>query len=486
MLNDTLLEKVTEVDGCKVLGPCAIYSRLGQGGMGAVYRARHMNLGIDVAVKCLKPALADPQFIKRFQFEAKSAARIGHQNVVRVFDVAEDQGLHYIIMELVQGETARQRVERKGPLAIGEALEILYGAALGLAEAHRKGIIHRDIKPDNILISSSGEVKLVDLGLAKPSFRDASSSMVSSANQVLGTLQYMPPEQWESTLVTMATDVWALGATFFFLVAGREAISSGTPPQVMNRIVNHPFPDVRRVRDDVPDEVIALLARATAKAAQDRFEDAEALANAIAALETRRSGLRDSEAGTTGVARARVAAAATHARQDPDAAANRPAIPGRAARDQNRSAGEARRVHIAAARGDDVESRAGRPAPRSARARRARRARGRRSRFAVRTWSARRGVGAFHAARSARSRRSARSAAGLREGDSRRRGGLSRERLAARKARTPGPDACELLDAARRPRREVSRSARADRQEHRVSRPATRSAGSSPRSSGSS
>jgi len=299
MLNDTLLEKVTEVDGCKVLGPCAIYSRLGQGGMGAVYRARHMNLGIDVAVKCLKPALADPQFIKRFQFEAKSAARIGHQNVVRVFDVAEDQGLHYIIMELVQGETARQRVERKGPLAIGEALEILYGAALGLAEAHRKGIIHRDIKPDNILISSSGEVKLVDLGLAKPSFRDASSSMVSSANQVLGTLQYMPPEQWESTLVTMATDVWALGATFFFLVAGREAISSGTPPQVMNRIVNHPFPDVRRVRDDVPDEVIALLARATAKAAQDRFEDAEALANAIAALETRRSGLRDSEAGTT-------------------------------------------------------------------------------------------------------------------------------------------------------------------------------------------
>src|SRR5262245_40277724 len=300
MLNDTLLETVTEVDGCKVLGPCAIYSRLGQGGMGAVYRARHMNLGIDVAVKCLKPALADPQFIKRFQFEAKSAARIGHQNVVRVYDVAEDQGLHYIIMELVQGETARQRVERKGPLAIGEALEILYGAAQGLAEAHRKGIIHRDITPDNILISSSGEVKLVDLGLAKPSFRDDSNSMLSSANQVMGTLQYMPPEQWESTSdVTMAADVWALGATFFFLVAGREAIGSGTPPQVMNRIVNHPFPDVRRVRDDVPDEVITLLARATAKLVQDRFEDAEALATAISELTTRRSGLRDSEAGTT-------------------------------------------------------------------------------------------------------------------------------------------------------------------------------------------
>ena len=300
MENDTLLEKVTEVDGCRVLGPCAIYSRLGQGGMGAVYRARHMNLGIDVAVKCLKPSLADAQFVKRFKLEAKSAARIGHQNVVRVFDVAEDQGLHYIIMELVQGETARQRVERKGPLAIGEALEILYGAALGLAEAHRKGIIHRDIKPDNILISSSGEVKLVDLGLAKPSFRDDSNSMLSSANQVMGTLQYMPPEQWESTSdLTMAADVWALGATFFFLVAGREAINNGTPPQIMNRIVNHAFPDVRRVRDDVPDEVIALLARATAKAVQDRFEDAEVLATAIAGLETRRSGLRDSEAGTT-------------------------------------------------------------------------------------------------------------------------------------------------------------------------------------------
>ncbi|HEX6811782.1 MAG TPA: serine/threonine-protein kinase [Planctomycetota bacterium] len=299
MFNDALLEKVIEVDGCKVLGPCAIYSRIGQGGMGAVYRAHHMNLGIEVAVKCLKPSLADAQFVKRFKFEAKSAARIGHQNVVRVYDVAEDQGLHYIIMELVQGETARQRVERKGQLAIGEALEILYGAAQGLAEAHRKGIIHRDIKPDNILISTSGEVKIVDLGLAKPSLRDG-NSMLSSANQLMGTLQYMPPEQWESTTdVTMAADVWALGATFFFLVAGREAISSGSAPQIMNRIVNYPFPDVRKVRSDVPDEVVALLTKATAKEVQDRFEDAEALAAAIEQLPTRRSALRDGEAGTT-------------------------------------------------------------------------------------------------------------------------------------------------------------------------------------------
>ncbi|MCK5940534.1 MAG: serine/threonine protein kinase, partial [Planctomycetes bacterium] len=149
--SDSNLERVQEVEGYKVLPPCVLYGKIGQGGMGAVYRGRHLNLDIDVAVKCLKPDLTgeDEQFVVRFKREARSAARINHQNVVRVFDVSEEGGLHYIVMELVQGETARQRVQRKGKLSVGEALEILHGAAAGLGEAHGKGFIHRDIKPDN-------------------------------------------------------------------------------------------------------------------------------------------------------------------------------------------------------------------------------------------------------------------------------------------------------------------------------------------------
>lgn len=302
--DDELLAQVTEVAGYKVLPPCVVYAKIGQGGMGAVYRGRHLNLDIDVAVKCLKPGLVrdDPQFVARFRREGQSAARINHQNVIRVFDVAEDQGLHYLIMEFVQGETARQRVDRKGPLAIGEALQILYESALGLGEAHRLGIVHRDIKPDNLLISSSGQVKVADLGLAKPTLgKDGGSkvSMLSSANQIMGTPSYMPPEQWDGASVTAAADVWALGATMWFLLVGHEAIRDESPARIMSRIVLQPFPDVQAARKDVPDDVAEVVRKATAKEPGERYLDALEMADAIDALATRRASLRDRAAGTT-------------------------------------------------------------------------------------------------------------------------------------------------------------------------------------------
>ncbi len=300
--NDGNLDRATEVEGYKVLPPCVLYGKIGQGGMGAVYRGRHLNLDIDVAVKCLKPGLVgtDDQFVVRFRREARSAAQINHQNVIRVYDVAEDQGLHYLIMELVQGETARERVVRKQRLGVGEALEIVYGAAQGLAEAHRKGFIHRDIKPDNIMISSSGQVKVADLGLAKPSIRDDHASLLSGTNLVMGTPQYMPPEQWENTTtVTAAADVWALGATLYYLLVGGEAIQKDSLPRIMQRIMLQPFPDPRKVRPDVPDDVAALIAKATATAVADRFQNAQELADAIDGLSTRRTGLKDKEAVPT-------------------------------------------------------------------------------------------------------------------------------------------------------------------------------------------
>ncbi|HEB52385.1 MAG TPA: serine/threonine protein kinase [bacterium] len=299
---DPLLSQTTEVKGYKVLPPCVLYARVGAGGMGAVYRGHHLNLDIEVAVKCLKPSLADddPTFVDRFRREGRSAARINHQNVIRVFDVAEHLGLHYLIMEFVQGETARQRVERKGPLRVPEALEIVYESALGLGEAHRMGIIHRDIKPDNLLISSRGQVKVADLGLAKPTF-SSGQSVVSMAGQVMGTPPYMPPEQWGDDPPTAAIDVWAMGAVLYYLLAGHEAIRGDSLPKVMNQIVLHDFPDIREVRDDVPDSVVTILRKATAKAPGERYRDGTALADAIAQLPEHRISLVDDDAGSTQV-----------------------------------------------------------------------------------------------------------------------------------------------------------------------------------------
>ncbi len=295
---DANLSSVKEVEGYKVLPPCVLYGKIGQGGMGAVYRGRHLNLDIDVAVKCLKPDLTgeDEQFVVRFRREARSAARINHQNVVRVFDVSEEEGLHYIVMELVQGETARQRVKRKGTLTVGEALEIIYGAASGLGEAHSKGFIHRDIKPDNVMIASNGAVKVADLGLAKPSGQ-SNMSMLSGTNLVMGTPHYMPPEQWENTAtVTAAADVWALGATLYYLLVGGEAVGEKSLPAIMQRIVLKDFPDVREKRDDVPDDVAEFIQHATQKDPADRFADANEMALAIEQLATRRQTLQDNAA----------------------------------------------------------------------------------------------------------------------------------------------------------------------------------------------
>jgi len=195
-LADPLLAPVPELEGYKVLGGVVIYQKLGAGGMGAVYRGKHLRLEVDVAVKVmappenLHPTQAD-NYVARFLREAKTAAAVRHQNLIRVYDVNSESGVHYLIMDFVDGESAGDRLKRKGKLTEAEAVEICLGAAEGLAEAHREGIVHRDIKPDNILIDKKGRVVVADLGLAKAysvEGAEAGLSMgLSTSQQAVGT-----------------------------------------------------------------------------------------------------------------------------------------------------------------------------------------------------------------------------------------------------------------------------------------------------------
>jgi len=278
--NDPLLKNVPELKGYKVLRPAVLYAKIGQGGMGAVYRGRHLNLEVDVAVKCLKPGLADndEQFIVRFQREAKLAASIRHENLIQVYDVASEAGVHYLVMDFISGETARQRVKRKGTLSEQEAGTILLGAARGLAAAHRKRIIHRDVKPDNILISSEGVVKLADLGIARAVDNEEFPTLTVGA---IGTPQYMAPEQWmDASKIDARADVWSLGATFYFLLVGENAIRANTQGECALKICGEPFPDVRAHRNIDP-ALLALLQSMTARDPAQRPKDAAEVARQL-------------------------------------------------------------------------------------------------------------------------------------------------------------------------------------------------------------
>jgi len=274
LLDDPLLRAVPSVEGYKLLPPCLLTQKLGGGGMGMVYRAFHTKLEIDVAVKVLSPMVAsqDPRFVDRFQREARLAARIAPENpnLIHVYDVGEAAGLHYIVMEFVAGETVRERVQRKGRLAEREAIAILAGAANGLASAHVRDVVHRDVKPDNLMVTRDGRVKVADLGLAKATDLGGDQSL----SVVMGTPKYMAPEHWLGMEhVTARTDVWALGATLYFMLAGVDPFPGSSQGQ--------PFPDLNATLPHVSAECRALLERCVAPEPSGRFASAKELAEAL-------------------------------------------------------------------------------------------------------------------------------------------------------------------------------------------------------------
>ena len=297
---DPILRDVPEEAGAKLLDRrYEIEISLGRGGMGAVYRARHRTLGRTVAIKVLDPGLvrASDEAVKRFHREANAAERVRAENVVEVQDVSEAHGLHYIVMEFVEGENARQRVARKGTLAIDEAVTIALGAARGLSAAHRAGLVHRDVKPGNVLIAKDGRVKLADLGLAKDHDLDMTLSL---SGRAMGTPRYMPPEQFQNAKGVRATaDVYSLGATLYFLLTGRDGFQSKDPFEAHDDARLTAFPDPRELRPDVPAPLAGLIEHCTRKDPAERptsaLEVVLLLQDALGPVPT---SLADDEAGS--------------------------------------------------------------------------------------------------------------------------------------------------------------------------------------------
>ena len=261
-----------------------IVRKIGEGGVGTVYLARHVTLGNQVAVKILKHELATgTEASERFLREARITTQVAHPNVAAVRDFGQlDDGRLYMVLDFIDGGDAHELVRRKGPLPLGEFLSLAVGAARGLAAVHRASLVHRDIKPSNLLITQDGGVKLGDLGIARSLTADTSLTMTGS---VMGTPQYMAPEQLEdATNVGPEADVFAFGATLYFLLTGEHAYTADSLPQIFDRLRHVPFPDVRDVRADVPRPLAALLMRCGEKVPELRPRDGDALVRELEAL----------------------------------------------------------------------------------------------------------------------------------------------------------------------------------------------------------
>jgi hypothetical protein len=317
LTTDLLLADAPIHEGYKVLGGVVLYEKLGQGGMGMVYRGRHLRLNIDVAVKVMaSPASPTPDaadnFVRRFIREAQTAASVRHQNLARVIDVNTEGGIYYLVMDYIDGESAADRLRRKGSLSEQEAVEIALGAAEGLAEAHRRGIVHRDVKPDNILIGKDGTVVVADLGLAKAfeaGEAEGSRSMgLSMSQQAMGTPFYMSPEQSRSAKdVGPQADVWSLGVTLYELLTGKVPWHETDLAELIMKIRNDGTPSARECRAELSDGVCTIIQKALEKDASRRYQDCGEIAKALKShldsmAKTPGSVLPDAEAGTTKLA----------------------------------------------------------------------------------------------------------------------------------------------------------------------------------------
>jgi serine/threonine protein kinase len=275
------------------LGRYEITGHLGAGGMGVVYRARDAQLGRDVAVKVLNDRSASqPSRIERFAREAQAVARLSHPNILAIHDFGTHEGIAYSVTELLQGQTLADRIQ-KGPIPLNKAFEICRAIAEGLAAAHGEGIIHRDIKPSNIFITSTGQVKILDFGIARlreqPADESSPGSMaptesLTGAAGMIGTVGYMSPEQIDGKPVDGRSDIFGLGCVMYEILTGRRAFRGKTSTDTMLAILGKDPEPIRSQRPEVPQSVELIVERCLEKQPGERFESARDIAFALQAI----------------------------------------------------------------------------------------------------------------------------------------------------------------------------------------------------------
>ncbi len=281
------------------LGPYEIISRLGEGGMGEVYRARDTRLNRSVAVKVLpQDMVSDPDRMRRFDQEARTVAALNHPNILAAYDVGVEGDTPYLVMELLEGETLRERLDR-GPLPIRKAVEIALQIAQGLAAAHERGIVHRDLKPENIFVTRDGHTKLLDFGLAKARAQTAAASaqsgrlsdlaltaqtMQTEPGVVMGTAPYMAPEQVRGEQVDYRADIFSFGAVLYEMVCGKRAFAGDTSVEIMTAILKAEPPEFDPEQVKVPPGLERIVRHCLEKSPADRFQSDRDLTFALAAL----------------------------------------------------------------------------------------------------------------------------------------------------------------------------------------------------------
>lgn len=272
----------------KLLGAYEMRERIGQGGMATVYQAYHAPTDRMVAVKVMLPDIRDKEtFARRFEREAQLLASLQHIHIVPVFDYGEEAGVSYLVMPLLPGKTLEDVINNQ-PLALGKTATYLRQLAAALDYAHSRGLLHRDVKPSNIMIDESGNALLADFGLTR--LIDNHQSKLTADSVIIGTPSYMSPEQGQGAALTPASDIYALGVVLYEMLAGHVPFEAETPISVIFKHVTEPIPTENLSRNNVPDALIEVVEKALAKEPEDRYASATMLADAfdaaLAALAT--------------------------------------------------------------------------------------------------------------------------------------------------------------------------------------------------------
>lgn len=264
--------------GQKINDRYQIIKSIGEGGMANVYLAYDTILDRNVAVKVLRGDLAqDEKFVRRFQREALSASSLSHPNIVEVYDVGEDGGSYYIVMEYIEGKHLKELIKKRGKLTLSEVIDIMSQVCDGLATAHDSYIIHRDIKPQNIMILDSGLVKITDFGIAMA----LNSTQLTQTNSVMGSVHYLPPEQASGKGSTMQSDIYSMGILMYELLTGTLPFRGENAVEIALKQLKEPIPNLKDKLPDIPNSIVNIVKRSTAKNPKNRYVDAREMLDDI-------------------------------------------------------------------------------------------------------------------------------------------------------------------------------------------------------------